>query len=93
MTRRSAKTKPVPSRTLPQSGAVPITLTMERLAPAATGLFTRAGSGGSVSGIDSLENGLKTCGKPFSPRTEVKLSNQFSAPAGSTSCTPASSVD
>lgn len=70
-----------------------MTLTMERLAVTATRLFTSAGSGGGVSRTGSLENGLKTCGKPFSARTEVKLSNQVSACAGSTSCTPASTVD
>ena len=48
------KTKPVPSRTLPQLGAVPTTLTMDCCARAATGLLASAGSGGGTSVIGSL---------------------------------------
>lgn len=76
MTRRSSKTKPVPSRTLLQLCAVPTTLTMERFAFCATGLAARPESGGWTSVIGSLEKGLKTCGKPFCARTERKSANQ-----------------
>ncbi len=93
MTRRSSKTKPVPSRTLPQLVAVPVTLTMERCARAATGLPASAGSGGRTSVMGSLANGLKTCGKPFCARTEEKSANQMSAWSGSARDTPSSTLE
>lgn len=93
MTRRSAKTKPEPSRTLPQLRAVPITFTMERFARTATALRARAGSGGSTSVIGSFANGLKTCGKPLRARTVEKSANQVSAWEGSACETPCSTLE
>ncbi|CAM5229825.1 hypothetical protein SGLAM104S_06264 [Streptomyces glaucescens] len=93
ITRRSANTKPVPSRTFPQLCAVPTTFTMERWARPATGLPASAGSGGWTLVMGSLANGLKTCGKPFCASTEEKSANHVSACAGSARETPSSTLE
>ena len=66
---------------------------MERWALVATALPARAGSGGWTSRIGSSENGLKTCGKPFCARTEVKSLNQVLDCAGSTWSIPTSTLE
>lgn len=93
MTRRSANTKPEPSRTLPQLGAWPVTLTMERLAVCTTGLFASLGSGGWTSVIGSFENGVKTCGKPFCASAEEKSANQEFACVGRALDTPSRTLE
>lgn len=88
-----AKTKPVPSSTLLQLGAVPTTFTIEALACSLTGLVASPGSGALTSVMGSLEKGLNTWGKPLRASVELKSENHVLAWAGRTRDTPRSTLE